>query len=337
MKKRYLYYTTLLLLFGVYSCEKDNTSFKELSDSKEGALVYTAKARNGIQTLKTYSIEEEKFLAQDTITFNAGIGSVGLPASDIEVTFTVNTKVLDSVNAIREMNGKKKYKPFPEDAYTISNTKLTIPKGKEYSNSSLLVYHPEKFAMDSNYLIAISITDASGYKINRDVKTLIYVVSEVIIPEPQPNFYTKSSWKVINFSTQESTGEGTNGFAANIIDGKVDTFWHSCWSTCTTKESTYPHSITVDMKTMNKVSGIEFAQRQSGTRGVKLTEIEVSDDNVNWRTLGEYTLLNIIAPQQVDFKKSESFQYFRIIIKSGYNDGGAAFVALGEVSPFILK
>ncbi|WP_413997894.1 BT_3987 domain-containing protein [Flavobacterium sp. W1B] len=333
MKKRYLLYTTLLLVFGLYSCEKDTPSYEKLSDSKEGALVYTAKARNGIQTLKTFSFEEDMYLPQDTVSFNAAIGSLGLPASDIDVTYSINNRALDSINVIRELNGQKKYKPFPEDAYTISSLKLTIPKGKEYSNSLELVYNPEKFEKDSNYLIAFSIVDASGYTINPEVKTVIYAVTEAI---GVPSNYTKTNWAVINFSTQESTGEGTNGFASLIIDGKLDTFWHSCW-TCATAP-TFPHSITVDMKNAQKVNGIEFAQRQPGAaRAVKLIELEVSDDNVNWRTLGEFTLGSGAAPQSVAFQKLETFRYFKTIIKTGYNDGGAGYTALSEVSPYVLK
>jgi hypothetical protein len=335
MKKRYLIYTTLALLFGLYSCEKDTVSYEELTDSKTGALVYSAKAINGIQKLKTFSFVDDAFLPEGTVSFNAGIGSLGLPASDIDVTFSINNSVLDSINDVRELNGQKKYKPFPEESYTISNLKLSIPKGQEYSNSATLVYNPEKFAKDSDYLIAFSIVDASGYAINGKVKTVIYAVSEVI---GTPELVLKTGWEVINISSQESGGEGpTSGYAKAIIDGDASTFWHSCWSTCTTVARNYPHSMTVDMKTANKVHGIEFMQRQSGTRGVKGIELQVSDDNVNWRTLGDFTLQNVIAPQLVPFLKMETIRYFKIIIKSGYSDGGAANVALGEVSPYVLK
>lgn len=336
MKKRYLLYTTLLVIFGFYSCEEDSIPYEELTDSKEGALVYTAKARGGIHSLETFSIEEEKFLEKDTIMFNAGFGALGLPANNIDVTFSVDNKVLDSINAIREINGEEKYKPFPDDAYDISNMELTIPKGQEYSNSSTMIYYPEKFEMDSNYLLALTITDASGYTINPEVKTAVFSVSEVIIPEPEPDFYDKDGWEVMDVSSEEIAGEGTNGFAANIIDGDVNTYWHSCWSGCSEEQSAYPHSMTVDMMGAKEINGIEFAQRQAGTRGINLIEIEVSDDNADWRSLGEFNLLNITAPQLIEFEELETFQYFRIIIKSGYDDGGAAFTALGEVSPYIL-
>ncbi|WP_432221949.1 discoidin domain-containing protein [Flavobacterium sp. TMP13] len=337
MKKTHILYTTLLLLFGLYACEKDKIPYEELSDSKEGALVFTARARDGIQKLKTFSIEEEKYLEKDTLTFNAGFGALGLPSTTIDVTFSLDNKVLDSINAMREINGEKKYIPFPKDAYEVSNLNLSIPKGKEYSDFSTIIYDPKKFDTNSNYLIAFTITDASGYAINPEVKTIIFVVSEIIIPEPEPNFYDKNNWKVIAFSSEESEGEGSDGFAANIIDGKINTYWHSCWSTCSITQSNYPHTITVDMKTLNKVNGIEFTQRQSGSRGVKLIEIEVSDNNESWRTLGEFNLLNTTAPQLAEYKDVETYRYFRMIIKSGYDDSGAAFVALGEVSPYFLK
>lgn len=336
MKKRHLLYTSVLLIFGFLSCDKDDAPYEQLSDSKEGALIYTAKARGGIRTLKTYSIEEERFLEKDTVMFNAGYGAVGLPANDIKVAFSVDQVAFDSINAIREINGKKLYKPFPSDAYSISDLELTIPKGGEYSNFSTIIYDPEKFEMENDYLIAITITDASGYTINPEVKTAIFSVAEVVIPEPEPDFYEKDGWEVLNVSSEEVAGEGSNGFASNIIDGNLETYWHSCWYGCTEEQSVYPHNITVDMKAVKDVSGIQFAQRQSGTRGVNLIEIEVSDDKEEWRSLGEFNLMNVTAPQDVEFEELSSFQYFRIIIKSGHDDGGAAFNALGEVSPYIL-
>lgn len=336
MKKRHLLYTSLLLVFGVLSCDKDDTPYEQLSDSKEGALIYTAKARGGIRSLKTYSIEDGKYLEKDTITFNAGYGALGLPANDIKVAFSVDNNAFDSINAIREINGEKLYKPFPNDAYSISDLELTIPKGGEYSNYSTMIYDPEKFEIENNYLLAITLTDASGYTINQEVKTAIFSIAEVIIPEPEPDFYEKDGWEVMDVTSEEVAGEGSNGFASNIIDGDLETYWHSCWAGCTEEQLVYPHNITVDMKAVKDVDGIQFAQRQSGTRGVNLIEIEVSDNKEEWRSLGEFNLINVTAPQLVEFEELESFQYFKIVIKSGHDDGGAAFNALGEVSPYVM-
>lgn len=336
MKRRYLFYTSLVLIFGFFSCGKEDIEYEKLTDSKEGAQIFTAKARGGIRSLRTYSLEDDRFLEKDTVFFNAGFGALGLPGTDIKVTFSINNAALDSINAIREINGQKLYKPFPNDAYSISDMELIIPKGKEYSNSSRMIYDPAKFELESNYLIALTITDASGYRINPEVKTAIFSVSEVVFPEPEPDFYEKDGWEIMDVSSEEVAGEGSNGFASNIIDGNVDTYWHSCWSGCSEEQSNYPHFITVDMKAAKEINGIQFAQRQSGTRGVNLIEIEVSDDKEDWRSIGEFNLLNITAPQLIEFEELESFQYFKIIIKSGHDDGGAAFNALGEVSPYIL-
>lgn len=337
MKKRYSLIILLLAVLGFYACQGDDTPYDELTDSKEGAQIYTAKARGGIQSLETYSLEEEKYLEKDTIMFNAGFGALGLPASDINVSFSLDQQALDSVNAIRELNDESLYLPFPQDAYEISSLELTIPSGKEYSNFSTIIYDPSKFDLNHNYLMALTITDASGYSINPEVKSIFFSVSEVIIPEPGPVFYDKDTWEVIDFSSQEAVGEGSNGLASLIIDGNPDTYWHSCWSDCNPDQSVYPHHITVDMKQVNPVNGLEIFQRQAGTRGVELIEVEVSDNNETWRSLGEFNLLNIVPGQRVEFEQAESFRYFKITIKSGFDDGGAAFTALGEVNLYLLE
>ena len=41
--------------------------------------------------------------------------------------------------------------------------------------------------------------------------------------------HTKDTWKVSYFSSQEVSGEGTNGRANLLIDGDPNTFWSSQW------------------------------------------------------------------------------------------------------------
>ncbi|UJH90181.1 DUF1735 domain-containing protein [Antarcticibacterium sp. 1MA-6-2] len=326
---------TLIILTGL-SCE-ETPVYEELTTSTDGVQLYIAKA-DRVHTLKTFSLEEMEPLEHDTIALNVGYGGLGLPASPIDVNFKINNEVIDSLNLARQINGEKEYVPFPEDAYDFSTTNVSIEKGEAYSNFTHFTYYPEKFEMDKNYLLAVEIESPSGYAINPDRKILLFEVQEVIIPEPEPKYYEKDSWEVIDLSSEEAGGEGpTNGYASAIIDGNIETFWHSCWSSCTAEGSSYPHHITIDMKEELEVSGLGFAQRQSGTRGIELIEIQVSNDNVEWRSLGDFNLQDITALQLIEFEELQSFKYLKIIVKSGYNDGGAAFTALGEVSPYILE
>ena len=41
---------------------------------------------------------------------------------------------------------------------------------------------------------------------------------------------SKIDWKIVSFTTEEASGEGSNnGHAKHLIDGNVETFWHSRW------------------------------------------------------------------------------------------------------------
>lgn len=189
MKTNYIYILLLIFLStGFVSCETEVPPYKQLTDSKEGAQVFIAKSRDGIHYLNTFSYETEEVTEEDTIKFNVGYGDLELPASDIKISLSENERVIDSLNAVREINGKDPYLPFPKDAYDINNISLVIPAGKEYSNFSALTYYPEKFDIDENYLLAISIDNASGYSINPSQSTMIFAVSEVNIPEPVFSF-----------------------------------------------------------------------------------------------------------------------------------------------------
>lgn len=64
--------------------------------------------------------------------------------------------------------------------------------------------------------------------------------------------YDKSGWKVISFSSQETSGEGSNGLASQIIDGDANTYWHSQWQGTQAK---YPHYFVIDMQRYRALAG----------------------------------------------------------------------------------
>ena len=162
--------------------------------------------------------------------------------------------------------------------------------------------------------------------------------SQLEVPEiPVPvevNLLDRTNWSTIEYSTQEdSGGEGDTGRAADVLDGNLDTFWHSCWSGgCTV---TAPHHITIDMGQSKTVDGFRFSQRQSLSRTVKDIEIQVSSDNSNWQSLGDFVLQNTAAPQDINVSASEAFQYFKFIAKSAHD--GTDNAAMAEISAYIIE
>ncbi|SFW56946.1 F5/8 type C domain-containing protein [Sinomicrobium oceani] len=137
----------------------------------------------------------------------------------------------------------------------------------------------------------------------------------------------ESRWLIAGYSSQETGGE--NGRASNAIDGDPATYWHSQWSG--DNPAVYPHYIAVDMKEVTTLNGFTLTQRD-GQRKVKDIELQVSNDNNNWESIGDYVLDDTEMAQNIDLPESRSFRYFKVIMKSAYD--GLQFAALAEVTVY---
>ena len=153
------------------------------------------------------------------------------------------------------------------------------------------------------------------------------------ISEPKEvTLLDRAAWSVVDYSTQEDQGgEGTTGLAADVLDGNLETYWHSCWSGCT---ATPPHHITIDMGVSQEVAGIRFYQRQSLSRAVQNIEIKVSGDNVTYTSLGTFELLNVASEQDIDFSSPQTFRYLKFIATSSHD--GTDNAAMAEIKPYIV-
>ncbi|ONI75131.1 glycosyl hydrolase family 31 [Actinosynnema sp. ALI-1.44] len=90
----------------------------------------------------------------------------------------------------------------------------------------------------------------------------------------------KSAWKA-TADSEETSGE--NGAAANAIDDKPATMWHTKWSGTA---APLPHELTIDMGASYSVDSVSYLPRQdSGTNGrIGRYEIYVSADKASWGT-----------------------------------------------------
>lgn len=78
-------------------------------------------------------------------------------------------------------------------------------------------------------------------------------------------------------SENPSSGEG----AAQAIDGRVSTHWHSAWST--SPAPAYPHHLTVDLGAEHEVWALHYTPRQDGANGrIGGYEVYTSMDGVTW-------------------------------------------------------
>ncbi|WP_166784808.1 galactose oxidase-like domain-containing protein [Cryobacterium sp. TMT2-14] len=80
-------------------------------------------------------------------------------------------------------------------------------------------------------------------------------------------------------SEQETTRE--SGGAANMLDGNLTTIWHSQYSPTLIP---FPHSIVLDMRAINEVSGFTYTPRSGTSRNGAIGQyaIAVSSDGTSW-------------------------------------------------------
>ncbi|MEE9364115.1 MAG: DUF3472 domain-containing protein [Cellulophaga sp.] len=150
---------------------------------------------------------------------------------------------------------------------------------------------------------------------------------------PEVTLFDKTAWVITDFSTQEDQGgEGTTGLASDILDEDISTYWHSCWNGCT---ALAPHHITVDMGQLNTINGFRFSQRQSLSRAVENIEIQISIDNINWESVGDFVLENVANPQNVDLSESKTLRYFKFIAKSSHD--GSDNSAIADINVYTFQ
>lgn len=82
---------------------------------------------------------------------------------------------------------------------------------------------------------------------------------------PSDKSMAKDSWSIVQFDSEEPTGEGAgNGQAIHAIDGDPDTYWHTAWAA---QEDPYPHFLIIDLGENVDMVGFEYVPRPGGGNG----------------------------------------------------------------------
>ena len=126
------------------------------------------------------------------------------------------------------------------------------------------------------------------------------------------NILKKTGWKAIEYSSEETAGEGSNGRAQQIVDGYDNTYWHPQWYTGTAQ---LPHYIVVDMQEMKNVGGFEIKMGDNSSRYIKAYDLYGSTDNASWTLLCS----DDNAPSKSSFRvilgKAADIRYFKIVVR----------------------
>ncbi|WP_176980633.1 discoidin domain-containing protein [Flavobacterium gillisiae] len=141
----------------------------------------------------------------------------------------------------------------------------------------------------------------------------------------------KQDWTIASFSSQETSGEPTpNGPVANVIDGKLDTYWHSNWSVGV--KAIFPHEFVINMGSVKTVNGLSVSQRVNLQRAIKTFDLWVSIDGINFTKINYFNLENRYGLQYFDFVVPVSLKYFKFIANSSWD--GEQFASLAEIGMY---
>ena len=122
------------------------------------------------------------------------------------------------------------------------------------------------------------------------------------------------------------------GSIANLVDGDLNTFYHSKYSGIQAGES-YPFTFVLNAGATQSIKGMYFYNRPGGNRAGDGKNIEVyySRDNVNYEKVGNAVLPNSNSKFEYIFPNGNiSAKYFKVIVKDGYTTN--PYVVFGELN-----
>ncbi|MCO4292706.1 discoidin domain-containing protein [Solitalea sp. MAHUQ-68] len=134
----------------------------------------------------------------------------------------------------------------------------------------------------------------------------------------------------------DDSGEHFTGFAKDLLDGNVNTYWHTDY----TKQDyeyidPYPHWVLIDMKKENHLVSISVTNRQGNRKGMKKFKLEGSMNGTEFTSLGEFEFQGIDAPQSYPLSSTNGYRYIKLTAIEGYT--AAQFTYLSEISFTVLK
>ena len=313
-------YGKLIIIALIIFCQScKNEIVLPPQDESSYNQLYMPQAVNGAvsQMLEVKSTEQ-------SLIFGANYGGRGYPAHDIKVSFKVDDALIAAYNAANNTS----YKALPPASYELSATEAVIAKGNLATAPLKLIVKTtgdDAIPMFTTYLLPITIN--ADFKINQRLKTTYFLVTSQPSIADYPD-YDRTAWSVVDFSSQESSGEGPeNGCAVFALDNNVNTYWHAQW---TGSGSVLPHHITFDMGAVKTIHGCNFTQRQISGSGGKAdsVEIQTSVDKINWTRAAGFHL-DIVQTQQKkwlpDFIDARYIKYVVISTHGGVYSSLAEF------------
>lgn len=144
-----------------------------------------------------------------------------------------------------------------------------------------------------------------------------------------PYVLPKDSWKIVSTDSFERR----EGEAANAIDGKPDTYWHTQWQGNAPRP---PHELVIDLGVKAELSGVTVLPRQDQENGrIGEYEIFTSLDGNEWSSAAKGKFSGGQALERVSFGKPREAKLIRLVALSEVN--GSPWSAVAEFDVIALR
>lgn len=214
-------------------------------------------------------------------------------------------------------------KPITPSPIMIDRSALGVVKMTCTQNDTEIMYSinggaPQKYQQPFDFKQGGTVT--AWAKGNKMVSTSLHLDKMSNIPV-----------KILFCSSEENKAENTP--ATNLIDGNIETFWHTMYSVTM---ANYPHWIDFDCYETKSLTGFSYTPRQDSPNGnIRDYEIYVSQDGKNWgKCILKGTFENNRQQKKISFEHPVKARYLRFKALSSQNGqdfaSGAEFSIMAE-------
>lgn len=173
---------------------------------------------------------------------------------------------------------------------------------------------------------------------NGNRKTVVKYDYTIDVNSPEPNddilkdfsefiFSDRSKWSIT-----ANTKANANQVSGNIIDGNLDSYWHSKWPYTISDDG--DHKIEIDMGEQKEINGIYLlSERSGGQFRPKHIIVATSVDGISWVTEKEVTINSMSNAREVyiNFDASKTVRFIKLIVDEVYTSNSEENLILTEL------
>ena len=224
---------------------------------------------------------------------------------NITCRFGLNSDYLTSYNR----QHRSVFQLIPETAYNFAES-MSLALGSRQTQLAVSVKGSQ--LPPGDYMLPVELQQSSQFEIahGRSVHPVAFRIMGKQLD--------RSNWTA-KASTEELSGEGAvNGRVGCLLDGDLNTYWHSKWQN---GGDPLPHEIAIDTRKEYLFSHFALIHRKSYAY-VKNGSFYVSMDNKEWKKVGEFEMTKDAGAQIFGITPTKG-RYFKVEITSSYNGNNA--------------